>query len=99
MSRRVEVDAAQLALLLTELRLPTVARMWPEIAERSDREGWPAARLLAALDDLLAVAPVERRPPLEAQRRRLLDGAADAGVEVVPDVQGLGSGPDVVATA
>jgi uncharacterized membrane protein len=52
-------------------------------------------RLLAALDDLLAVAPAERRPPLEAQRRRLLTEAGEAGITAVPDVQGLGSGPDL----
>lgn len=54
-----------------------------------------ARRLLAALDDLIALAPAERRPPLEAQRRRLLDGAAEARIEVVPDVQGLGSSHDL----
>lgn len=47
-------------------------------------------RLLAALDDLIAVAPAERRPPLERQRQRLLDCADKAGIAVRPDVQGLG---------
>jgi uncharacterized membrane protein len=54
-----------------------------------------ARRLLAALDDLLAVAPVARRSALEAQRERLLAKAGDAGITVLPDVQGLGSGADV----
>jgi uncharacterized membrane protein len=54
-----------------------------------------ARRLLAALDDLIVVAPAERRPPLEAQRQRLLDGAAEAGFELEPDVQGIGSGADL----
>ena len=43
------VDAARLPLLLAELRLPTVAGLWQQFTERADREGWPSARLLAAL--------------------------------------------------
>jgi uncharacterized membrane protein len=54
-----------------------------------------ARRLLAALDDLIAVAPAERRPPLEAQRQRLLGGTEEAGLAVVPDVQGFGSSPEL----
>jgi DNA replication protein DnaC len=43
------VDAARVELLLTELRLPAIKAMWSRIAEQSDKEGWPAARFLAAL--------------------------------------------------
>ena len=42
-------DAGRMALMLNELRLPTIGRLWPEFAERSDKEGWPASRLLGAL--------------------------------------------------
>lgn len=42
-------DAARNALMLTELRLPTIGRLWPEFAEHSDKEGWPAARFLGGL--------------------------------------------------
>lgn len=49
MSTSVSVDAARLKLMLTELRLPGIKSMWPTIAAQSDKEGWPAARLLAAL--------------------------------------------------
>lgn len=42
-------DTGRLALMLHELRLPTIARLWPEFAQRSDKEGWPATRLLGAL--------------------------------------------------
>lgn len=42
-------DAGRLALMLGELRLPTIARAWPDLAEVANREGWPAARFLAAL--------------------------------------------------
>src|ERR1700753_1961566 len=43
------VDAARVELLLTELRLPSVKAIWPKLAAQSDKEGWPAARFLAAL--------------------------------------------------
>src|SRR5919202_456538 len=42
-------DAAKLPLMLGELRMPTMGRLWQEIGERADREGWGAARFLAAL--------------------------------------------------
>ena len=48
-SLSVEVDTARLPLLLGELRLPAIGRLWADMAERSDREGWPAARFLGAL--------------------------------------------------
>ena len=41
--------AARLPLILTELRLPTVKRMWSSLAQQSDKEGWPAERFLAAV--------------------------------------------------
>ena len=37
------------ALMLSELRLPTMGRLWSEFAERSDKESWPAARFLGGL--------------------------------------------------
>ena len=37
------------ALMLNELRLPTIGRLWADFAERSDREGWPASRFLGGL--------------------------------------------------
>ena len=43
------VDTARVELLLSELRLPSVKLMWARLAEQSDKEGWPAARFLAAL--------------------------------------------------
>jgi DNA replication protein DnaC len=42
-------DPARNALMLTGLRLPTIDRLWPEFAECSDKEGWPAARFLGGL--------------------------------------------------
>jgi DNA replication protein DnaC len=43
------IDAARVELLLTELRLPSVKAIWPKLAALSDKEGWSAARFLAAL--------------------------------------------------
>ncbi|HEY7844431.1 MAG TPA: IS21-like element ISBj11 family helper ATPase IstB [Bradyrhizobium sp.] len=43
------VDTARLNLLLNELRLPAVKVLWPQFAEKSDKEGWPAARFLATI--------------------------------------------------
>ena len=45
----ITVDLARLPELLSTLRLPTIARLWAQLGERSDREGWPAARYLATL--------------------------------------------------
>jgi uncharacterized membrane protein len=62
-----------------------------------------ARRLRAALEDLLDHAPAERRPPLERQLallerdvRREIDDQEDVKLALVPDVQGIGSGPDVM---
>src|SRR5215470_11204255 len=43
------VDTARLNLLLNELRLPAIKVLWPQFAEQSDKEGWPASRFLAVI--------------------------------------------------
>ncbi len=43
------IDEARLGIMLNELRLPTIKTLWPQFAEVADREGWPAARFLAAI--------------------------------------------------
>lgn len=43
------IDEARLGIMLNELRLPTIKTLWPQFAEAADREGWPAARSLAAI--------------------------------------------------
>ena len=45
------IDAAALNLMLSELRLPTIKSLWPQFTAQADREGWPTARLLAALTE------------------------------------------------
>ena len=56
-----QAEAARLPLMLAELRLPTVHRLWPELAERADQEGWPAARFLATLVEHELAERVTRR--------------------------------------
>jgi DNA replication protein DnaC len=48
-STRSAADGARLPLMLGELRLPTMKRLWAELAEQSNREGWPAERFLGVL--------------------------------------------------
>ena len=55
------VDAARVELLLNELRLPGVKAIWPKLAAQSDKEGWPAARFLAALAEHEASDRTRRR--------------------------------------
>ena len=63
-----------------------------------------ARRLRAALEDMLTVAPPERRRPLEHQLhlldvgvRRAFEDDADVRAALVGDLQGIGSGPDVMS--
>ncbi|CAB3774634.1 hypothetical protein LMG29542_08012 [Paraburkholderia humisilvae] len=44
-----DFDTSRVSLLLSELRLPAIKQIWSSFAERSDKEGWPAARLPGAL--------------------------------------------------
>lgn len=64
-----DFDATRVSLLLSELRLPAIKLMWPSFAERSDKEGWPAARLLMALAE---------HEIAERDRRRIERHLADA---------------------
>jgi DNA replication protein DnaC len=54
-------EATLLPGLLTELRLPSIARQWRPLAEQADRDGWPAARLLATLFELEHAERAQRR--------------------------------------
>ena len=49
MSAADPIDAGRLTLVLNDLRLPAIKPVWPELAARADKEGWPAARFLAAI--------------------------------------------------
>jgi DNA replication protein DnaC len=60
-SMATSIDTARVELLLSELRLPGVKAIWPKLAAQSDKEGWPAARFLAALAEHEAADRTRRR--------------------------------------
>jgi DNA replication protein DnaC len=68
------VDTAKLSLLLNELRLPAIKLMWPQFAEQADKEGWPAARFLAALTEHELAERDRRRIERHLAEARLLPG-------------------------
>jgi DNA replication protein len=70
----VTVETAKLPALLTALRLPTFARLWPEFCERADAEGWPAERLLAALCELELSEREQRRIQRHLAAAKLVPG-------------------------
>jgi DNA replication protein DnaC len=43
------IDAARVKLMFADLHLPAIKLMWQKLAAQADKEGWPAARFLAAL--------------------------------------------------
>ena len=61
-------------MLLQELRLPNVAGLWQQFTERADREGWPSARLLAALAELELAERAQRRIQRHLLEARLPSG-------------------------
>ncbi|WP_075123336.1 IS21-like element helper ATPase IstB [Pseudomonas aeruginosa] len=69
-----ELDSTRLTLLLNELRLPALKQMWPTFAERSDKEGWPAARLLTALAEHELAERDRRRIERHLAEAKLLPG-------------------------
>jgi DNA replication protein DnaC len=71
---RAGVDAARLSLLLNELRLPAIKVMWPQFAEQADKEGWPAARFLAAITEHELAERDRRRIERHLAEARLLPG-------------------------
>ncbi len=68
------VDVHALPVMLTALRLPSFHRHWPVLAERADKEGWPAASFLAALAELEIAERETRRIRRHLIESRLPDG-------------------------
>ena len=54
-------DATILASLLTELRLPSIARNWKRITDAANRESWPAQKTLATLLEIEVAERASRR--------------------------------------
>lgn len=80
------VDTNRLTLLLNELRLPAIKHAWERIAARSDKEGWPAARLLATLVEHELAERERRRLERHLGEAKLLPGKtlATFDFEAVP---------------
>ena len=74
MSATGPVDEARLGLLLGDLRLPAIKSIWPRFAERADKEGWPAARFLAALAEHEVAERARRRIERHLAEARLPPG-------------------------
>jgi DNA replication protein DnaC len=68
------VDAGRLGLSLSELRLPTIKSVWLDLAERADKEGWPAARFLATLAEHEMAERARRRIERHLDEARLPPG-------------------------
>lgn len=75
------VDAGRINLLLGTLRLPACKALWPQFAEQADREGWPAARFLAALAEHEVAERERRRMERHLAQARLLPGKTLASFE------------------
>jgi DNA replication protein DnaC len=65
------IDAGRLTLALNDLRLPTIKNIWPDFAERADKEGWPAARFLASLAEHEMAERANRRIRRNVEEARL----------------------------
>jgi DNA replication protein DnaC len=69
-----EVDVHTLPAMLTALRLPSFQAHWKAFAERADKEGWPAARFLAALAECEIAERETRRIQRHLNASRLPGG-------------------------
>jgi uncharacterized membrane protein len=72
-----------------------VALAFDEMIEAGRLSPQIPRRLAAALEDLIRLAPPDRRPPLEERLRRVHERAAQD--EVVADQEGIGSGADLAS--
>ena len=69
-----KIDAARIELMLGELRLPGIKMIWAALAATADKEGWPAARFLAALGEQEIVERNRRRFERHLEEARLPPG-------------------------
>ena len=86
MTRTKDQAAAVLPTLLKALRLPSINRNWKRLTDTADRDGWPAANLLASLLEIEMADRSSRRiqrhreqsglPPPATRKPHLLSLAA-----------------------
>lgn len=75
------VDVHALPSMLTALRLPSFMHHWTLLAERSDAEGWPAARFLATLAEIELAERDARRIQRHLAQSRLPGGKTCATLD------------------
>lgn len=68
------IDTARVSFILNELRLPAIKIVWPKFAERSDKEGWQAARFLATIAEHELAERDRRRVERHLVEAKLLPG-------------------------
>ncbi len=68
------IDTTRLSLILNDLRLPAIKQIWSKFAERSDKEGWPAARFLATIAEHEICERGRRRIERHLKEARLMPG-------------------------
>jgi len=68
------IDTARVELLLADLRLPAIKQVWASLAAQADKEGWPAARFLAALAEHEMAERTRRRIERHLAEARLPPG-------------------------
>ena len=68
------IDTVRVELLLAELRLPAIKQVWASLAAQADKEGWPAARFLAALAEHEMAERIRRRIERHLAEARLPPG-------------------------
>jgi uncharacterized membrane protein len=101
-SGRFHDETGELRLVVRMLRWDGYVRLaFDEIRLAAPAYPQVTRRLVAAIEDLKTIAPLDRHPPLDRQLRLLeravrqtLSGS-DADAALVPDAQGIGSGADV----
>ncbi len=81
MTSDTAVDTARISLILNELRLPAIKLIWPQFAEQADKQGWPAARFLAAIAEHELAERDRRRIERHLAEARLLPGKTLDGFE------------------
>src|SRR5260370_9277669 len=91
-------DAARVGLRSSDRRLPGLKAIWPKLAAQSDKEGWPAARFLAALAEHEAADRGRRRIERHMAEARLPAGKTLAtfdfdSVPMVSKAQGRALAP------
>lgn len=73
MSRTKDEAAAVLPTLLSALRLPSISRNWKHLTDTADRDGWPAANLLACLLEIEMAERASRR--IQRHRKQSMPAA------------------------